>query len=58
MNRNILCACVAVSVSIYTQTTDVENECDGMVNMNRVAKFNATQVAEIKAANLALTAPQ
>ena len=21
-----------VSVSIYTQTTDVENECDGMVN--------------------------
>ena len=44
-----------VSVSIYTQTTDVENECDGMVNMNRVAKFNASQVAEIKAANLALT---
>lgn len=45
-----------VSVSIYTQTTDVENECDGMVNMNRVAKFNASQVAEIRAANLALTA--
>jgi len=43
-----------VSVCIYTQTTDVENECDGMVNMDRSAKFSPAQVAEIRAANIAL----
>ena len=40
-----------VSVCIYTQTTDVENECDGMVNMDRTPKFNAAQIAQIVAAN-------
>lgn len=48
-------AAPGVSVSIYTQTTDLENECDGMVNMDRTAKFNASQIAEIKAANDLLT---
>ena len=47
-----------VSVCIYTQTTDVENECDGMVNMDRTPKFNAAQIAQIVAANQALTGGQ
>ena len=45
-----------VSVCVYTQTTDVENECDGMLNMDRTPKFNSAQVAEIRAANEALIA--
>ena len=45
-----------VSVCIYTQTTDVENECDGMVNMDRTPKFTPAQIAQIKAANVALIA--
>ena len=47
-----------LSYCVYTQTTDVENECDGMVSMDRSAKFSADQVAAIKAANLALTTTQ
>ena len=43
-----------VSVCIYTQTTDVENECDGFVNMDRTPKFSSAEVAAIKAANVAL----
>jgi hypothetical protein len=43
-----------VSVSIFTQLSDVENECDGFYNMDRSAKFNAAQLAMVKAANLAL----
>ena len=43
-----------VSVCIYTQLSDVENECDGFYNMDRSNKFNAAQVAEIVAANRAL----
>jgi hypothetical protein len=43
-----------VSVSIYTQITDVENECDGFYNMDRSAKFSADQLAAVKAANQAL----
>jgi hypothetical protein len=45
-----------VSVCVYTQTTDVENECDGMLNMDRTPKFDAEQTAQIKAANVALIA--
>ena len=37
--------------SVYTQTTDLENECDGFLNYDRVTKFNAEQTAAIKAAN-------
>ena len=37
--------------SVYTQTTDLENECDGFLNYDRVTKFNAEQTASIKAAN-------
>ena len=44
-----------VSACIYTQTTDVENECDGMENKDRSPKFTAAQVAQIKAANQRLT---
>ena len=45
-----------VSVCIYTQTTDVENECDGMVNMDRTPKFTPAQTATIKAINDAILA--
>jgi hypothetical protein len=34
----------------------VENECDGMVNMDRTPKFTPAQIAQIKAANVALIA--
>jgi hypothetical protein len=43
-----------ISVSIYTQITDVERECDGFYNMDRTNKFNAAEVASIAAANQAL----
>ena len=43
-----------VSVSVYTQTTDVELECDGFVNYDRTDKFDAVATAQIKAANLAV----
>jgi hypothetical protein len=36
---------------VYTQTTDLENECDGFLNYDRVTKFNPEQTAAIKAAN-------
>jgi len=40
-----------VSVSIYTQITDVELECDGFLNYDRSSKFNAAEVQSIFAAN-------
>jgi len=43
-----------LSGSIYTQITDVENECDGFYTMNRTNKFTSAQLAEIVAANTAL----
>lgn len=43
-----------VSVSIFTQLSDVENECDGFYNMDRTSKFNAPQLALVYAANQAL----
>jgi len=39
------------SVSIYTQITDVERECDGFYNYDRTNKFNSAQVDSIKQAN-------
>lgn len=47
-----------VSVSIYTQITDVENECDGFLNMDRTNKFSPAQMAQIVAANNKLTGGQ
>ena len=43
-----------ISASVYTQTTDLENECDGFLNYDRTNKFNDADTALIKAANQAL----
>ena len=43
-----------LSSIIYTQLTDVETECDGLVNFDRSLKFNSSQIAAIAAANSAL----
>jgi len=40
-----------ISVSIYTQITDVERECDGFYNYDRTLKFTAAQVQSIFTAN-------
>ena len=40
-----------VSAAIYTQITDVELECDGFLNYDRTNKFDASEIAAIKAAN-------
>lgn len=39
-----------VSASVYTQTTDIEDECDGWLSYDRLAKFDANQTAYIRAA--------
>ena len=43
-----------VSASVYTQTTDVELECDGFLNYDRSNKFSAAGTAAIKNANQAI----
>jgi hypothetical protein len=43
-----------VSAAIYTQTTDVENECDGFLNYDRTKKMGAADEAAILARNLQL----
>ena len=43
-----------ISASVYTQTTDVEKECDGYLNMDRSNKFSAADTERIKAANQAI----
>jgi hypothetical protein len=43
-----------VSVSIFTQLSDVENECDGLFNMDRSAKFSPAQTQQVINANRAL----
>jgi hypothetical protein len=43
-----------VSAAVYTQLTDVENECDGMVNFDRTPKFTAAQAGTIRGASHAL----
>jgi hypothetical protein len=40
-----------VSASVYTQTTDLENECDGFLNYDRTNKFTAPATRAIAAAN-------
>merc|ERR1719401_1641080 len=43
-----------VSASVYTQTTDVELECDGFLNYDRSNKFTDEQTQAIREANEAL----
>merc|ERR1712228_591098 len=43
-----------VSASVYTQTTDVELECDGFLNYDRSNKFNEEQTKAIHDANQAI----
>lgn len=43
-----------ISASVYTQTTDVELECDGFLNYDRSNKFNSEQTRAIRDANLAI----
>merc|ERR1712039_106271 len=43
-----------VSASVYTQTTDVELECDGFLNYDRSNKFNAEQTKAIADSNQAI----
>ena len=43
-----------VSVSVWTQTTDVEDECDGLLNYDRTHKLSAAQQARIRQVNLRL----
>lgn len=40
-----------ISVSVYTQITDVELECDGFLNYDRTDKFSADQLAKVVKAN-------
>merc|ERR1712099_73715 len=43
-----------MSASVYTQTTDVELECDGFLNYDRSNKFNEDQTKAIFDANQAI----
>merc|ERR1711879_47988 len=43
-----------ISASVFTQTTDVERECDGFLTYDRTNKFNDEQTKAISAANQAL----
>merc|ERR1712080_708305 len=43
-----------VSASVYTQTTDLELECDGFLNYDRTNKFDDLQTRAIHDANRAI----
>jgi len=43
-----------ISASVYTQTTDVELECDGFLNYDRSNKFSVAETKAIHDANQAL----
>ena len=58
MAATILSRADHISASVYTQTTDVELECDGFFNYDRSNKFSAEDTASIRTANLALTRNQ
>ncbi len=45
-----------LSVSVYTQTVDLEDECDGLLAYDRTAKFAPEEAAATAAANAALIA--
>ena len=68
MNNLLLKACIyismaktigsrvnTISASVYTQTTDVELECDGFLNYDRSNKFDDAYTKAIHDANRALT---
>jgi hypothetical protein len=40
-----------ISASVYTQTTDVELECDGFLNYDRSNKFDGNSTTAIRKAN-------
>jgi len=44
-----------LSATIYTQITDLENECDGYLNYDRTSKFTPQQTSQLVAANTLLT---
>jgi hypothetical protein len=46
---------VSASV-VYTQTTNVEDECDGWMAFDRVTKFDVNQTARVRAALQAVVA--
>ena len=46
-----------ISVSVYTQTMDTEDECDGFLNYDRTKKMSRPDEELIKAANLRLIGP-
>ena len=48
----------SVSYSVYTQTTDLENECDGFLNYDRVNKFSDAGTKAIHDANQKLVLHQ
>lgn len=43
-----------ISASVYTQTTDLENECDGFLNYDRTNKFSDDDTKAIMEANQAI----
>ena len=43
-----------ISASVYTQTTDVELECDGFLNYDRTSKFTEEDIKKVRAANQAI----
>jgi hypothetical protein len=43
-----------VSVSVWTQTADVEDECDGWLNYDRTPKLSPQQTETLRQANLKL----
>lgn len=45
-----------LSAAVYTQTTDLELECDGLLNYDRSSKLSASEVASIRKANEQLVA--
>ena len=40
-----------ISISVYTQITDVENECDGYHNYDRTSKFDSANYLKIFQSN-------
>ena len=51
MTEKIISNAGDISVVIYTQITDVENECDGYLNYDRTPKFDSSQIQSVSAAN-------
>ena len=51
MTQSIMSHAGDLSVVIYTQITDVEDECDGYLNYDRTDKFDSSQMQAVAAAN-------